>query len=119
MKKVDEPSKCPNTGCYEFLAQMRSLYQYPATEVMWGYTTSEYLAKGEYSRSTREYIPTKELGEKAGSQNKGWTLFRCISCDFLTHALKVKTGEQKSQTNMPNFDVAVVTNLPVASRSSL
>jgi hypothetical protein len=98
---------------------MRSLYQYPAAKVIWGFTTREHLAKNEFSRSTREYIPSKELhGEKC---DKGWTIFKCISCDFLTHALRINDHNQKSTSGpvINNFDVAVVTNLPVASRSNI
>ena len=52
------------------------------------------------------YVPLKELGAstkvKAKITKKDWTLFKCTSCDFLTHALST------SDTR-----IAIVTNIPV------
>jgi hypothetical protein len=92
---------------------MRKLLQYSAKEVMWGYTTHSSII-GNLSRSTRAYSQTKELcvAQPEKIVKKGWTVFKCRSCDFITHALRDKTAPTDALSS--SFDVAVVTSVPVS-----
>jgi uncharacterized membrane protein YgcG len=90
---------------------MRSLYQYSGSQVLWGYT-SQSLIKGEFLRSTREYLPLRELqvSKSMPHMSKTWTVYKCKSCDFLTHAI----------STLPSKDpeVAIVANLPVGTHAT-
>ena len=66
----------------------------------------------------KECIPNKELKTldgKSHQQEKGWTLFKCASCDYLTYARNNSTHALKKSLSTSFFDAAVVTNLPVKS----
>merc|ERR1711879_40931 len=109
----DEPTKCPNIGCSEYISEMKRLFQYTEKEVMWAYTTHSSII-GDLSRSTRPYIQSKELciAQTDEIVNKSWTVYKCRTCDFITHALKDKDAPPGVVNS--HFDVAVVTSIAVA-----
>ena len=112
----EKPSlTCPNVGCFDFLQQMRKYYNYPVDEVMWGFTYISHI-EGDFCKTTQEYIPTKDLLKEfpKGFVQKYWTVYKCRSCDFITHALR-KTGNEHNALKLGNFDAAVVTSIPVAN----
>lgn len=114
-------SFCPNIGCFEFLQEMRKCFKYPADEVMWGFTMSSFL-HGDFEK-THKFIPSKTIPKKF-SIPKNWQVYKCASCDFITHAFRntsatVETSSRNSLQNNNNFislshfDAVVVTSIPV------
>ena len=84
---------------------------------MWAFTNRSSII-GDLSRSTRPYIQTKELciSQSDDIVNKSWTVYKCRSCDFITHALR-KKGAPPGAVNS-HFDVAVVTSIAVSRGDS-
>ena len=115
--KIGEASRCPNNGCAEFLEKMRTLNQCPQNEVIWGYTSSEFVHVVD-SRGLKEYIPSKELKVPKNAKfiEKGWTIYKCVSCDFLLYGRCTNNALKKSVSST-YFDIAVVTNMPVRTNS--
>ena len=116
-EKSDEPANCPNVGCAEFIDEMKKLFQYGAKEVMWGFTNKSNI-QGDFMRSTRIYDPAKELIIATNNRDKiiskQWTVYKCQTCDFITHAQKKRNTVDRTGGN---FDVAVVTSMPVSRRT--
>ena len=112
----DPSSRCPNIGCSEFLQKMKKYYNYPATEVVWGFT---YLSQidGDFDKTTQEYNPSKDLIKQypKNFEPKNWTVYKCRSCDFVTHALRKSKG---GKTPAGNFDAVIVTSIPVSNFTS-
>ena len=130
--QIGEASTCPNHGCSEFLEKMLKYYQYPASSITWQRTTCSNVI-GQFRKTTSEYvymhtveysgglcslriryIVGKELGigREVTSKlpDKKWKLFKCQTCDFLTHA--ISTNQDSSDREM-----AVNTNVPVGQGS--
>lgn len=107
-------SYCPNIGCLEFLQEMKNCFKYPAHEVMWGFTFTSQLV-GDFEK-TQEFIPSRTFPKEYIP--KQWVVYKCASCDFITHALKKISIDFHTQTAyedslITHFDAAVVTNIPV------
>ena len=112
----ENPSKdCPNIGCFDFIQQMKKYYNYPGTEVVWGFTYVSQI-DGDFDKTTQEYIPTKDLLKQypKGFVPKNWTVYKCRSCDFVTHALR-KSSVKSPKNGSGNFDAVIVTSIPVAN----
>ena len=92
---------------------MKRLFQYSAKEVLWGYTNHTNII-GDLSRSTRPYVQAKELciAQPSSVVEKSWTVYKCRTCDFITHALRKKNAPPDEVNS--NFDVAVVTSIAVS-----
>jgi hypothetical protein len=91
---------------------MQALFQYQAKEVTWGYTNRSNLV-GDFVRTTGAHYPKGDSvvsGREASPNKKGWIVYKCRTCDFITYAAKKKSGPND---RIPNFDVAVVTNISV------
>ncbi|KYQ93892.1 putative protein kinase [Tieghemostelium lacteum] len=93
-------SDCPNhfQGCSNFLMEMKKLHNYSSSKyVMWGYTNVTNVV-GDYNRSSKE-IPNN-------SSKKEWNLYKCKTCQFLTHAISININPGTNEKLM-----AIVTNL--------
>ena len=92
---------------------MKRLFQYGYKEVMWAYTNRSSII-GDLSRCTRPYSQIKELCIEKPEEvvNKSWTVYKCRSCDFITHALRRKNAP--SNVVNSHFDIAVVTSIAVS-----
>ena len=93
---------------------MKRLFHYGKDVVHWGFTNKNFVI-GDLSNCTRPYRQIKELYfEKSDAiVPKSWTVYKCRSCDFVTHALRKKNSSPGIVNS--NFDFAVVTSI-VASR---
>ena len=117
----DNPSpNCPNVGCSDFLISMRKCFKYPANEVMWGFTSINFL-EGDFGK-TSLYVPNYDRKSLASLEEyKNWIVYKCSSCDFITHAIKKKNiiispdsdASSKLSSINHHFDAAVVTSIPV------
>lgn len=106
-------SLCPNLGCSDFLKGMRKCFKYPADEVMWGFTHVNHL-EGDFGK-TKIYVPPFSPSSNSLDYEfefTFWTVYKCCSCDFITHALK-KNIDQSRNSTLKTFDAAVVTSIPV------
>jgi len=95
--------------------KMRKYYNYSVDEVMWGFTYANHI-EGEFGKVTEEYDSAKELLKQHDPDftPKHWTVYKCRSCDFITHALRKPIKEEQVVSKLGNFDAAVVTSIPVA-----
>jgi len=101
--KVDQvDSPCPNVGCESFLSDMKKTYNYTAPAVIWGFVTANQVG-GKYRLSSREFLPSKELiGPTASKQ---WRVFKCCTCNFLTHAVCTAPGKESVMAVVCNIVV--------------
>jgi len=103
--QLDQPSDCPNVSCSTLLEEMRTLYDFHADMLIWGYTTQDRVSTPVEPHYV-DFDPLANLPPvlKQRAPRKDWVLYRCRTCLFATHAICTRTRSSEPQ-------VALVTNL--------
>ncbi|PRP83232.1 hypothetical protein PROFUN_09444 [Planoprotostelium fungivorum] len=106
--RENQKEDCPSVvGCADFLEDMNRKYHCREKGISWGYTRLSNVGKG-YEQKTIGLQSTR--GRRL---RKIWVIYRCKSCHFLTHAIKI------GHNNKSEGIIAIVTNFPIETQPRL
>ncbi len=82
---------------------MKKSFIFSGDHIWWGYTQTSHVKTSEPSTvitNSTDFIPS---GLRSKVIKKDWNLYKCRTCNFITHAIYIKSGRKRNL-------LAIVTN---------
>src|SRR5688500_12202049 len=91
---------------------MKTKYNYNAESLLWGYSLLSNI-RGDYDyKTTPCSIEATAPLARSKLPRKDWKVYKCKTCNFITHAISLKATKNKSRI------IALVTNFKVTTTTT-